>query len=96
MDIIFGYLKGKRKMKLQEYFNYQSGLKLSDESKIALYQKISEKRVAEQQTLKRASILWKRKVLVLASFAIIFVLFGTFFWDVPEEYRAFWTEKIPS
>jgi len=85
-------------MKLETYFYQQSEEKLSDERKIALYQRICEKRSSVSRNLVRTNILRKRKVYAFVSFILICWFFWIFFWDLPKltEYRAFWTEKNPS
>lgn len=84
-------------MKLQEYFNQQSRERLSDERKIELYQRICEKRVQSSRSLARSSILTKRLYAVF-SVILVFVIFSMVFVGAPRvtEYRAFFTEKVPS
>ena len=85
-------------MKLSTYFNQQGSERLSDERKIALYQRICEERSKAPQSFLRAYIFRKNRIYAALSLVLIFSIFWIFFWDVPEfnEYRAFWTEKTPS
>ena len=85
-------------MKLSTYFNQQGEERLSDERKIALYQRICEERSKAPQSFLRAHVFRKNRVYAMLSLVLIFSLFWIFFWDIPEfnEYRAFWTEKTPS
>ena len=85
-------------MKLSEYFNQQGWERLSDERKIALYQRICEERSKAPQSFLRAYIFRKNRIYAMLSLVLIFSFFWIFFWDIPEfnEYRAFWTEKTPS
>lgn len=85
-------------MNLKTYFNQLSEEKLSDERKIALYQRICEERANIPQSLARTKILRKRVIYSLLSFILISSFFWVFYWNFPKliEYRAFWAEKNPS
>ena len=85
-------------MKLSTYFNQQGQERLSDERKIALYQRICEERSKAPQSFLRAYVFRKNRIYALLSLVLIFSFFWIFFWDIPEfnEYRAFWTTKTPS
>ncbi|MBQ9553401.1 hypothetical protein IJU97_00010 [bacterium] len=58
-------------MNLKTYFNQLSEEKLSDERKIALYQRICEERANIPQSLARTKILRKRVIYSLLSFILI-------------------------
>lgn len=85
-------------MKLSTYFNQQGWERLSDERKIALYQRICEERSHVPQSFLRAHILRKNRIYAALCLVLVFSFFWIFFGDIPEfnEYRAFWTMKTPS
>ena len=85
-------------MKLETYFYQEGNKKLSDERKIALYQRICEERSRVSHNLERTKILRTRKIYALLSFVLIFSFLWIYFWDFPKliEYRAFWAEKNPT
>ncbi len=86
-------------MNLHSYFTQQREQRLSDERKFLLYQRICEQKAgATSPSLKRASLLTKNRVYAFLTVMIVFVFFGSFFWDLPKvlEYRAFFVQKDPS
>jgi hypothetical protein len=85
-------------MKLETYFYQEGNKKLSDERKIALYQRICEERSRVSHNLERTKILRTRKIYAFLSFVLIFSFLWIYFWDFPKliEYRAFWAEKNPT
>lgn len=84
-------------MKLSIYFTHRAQEKLTDEQKTRLFQRILTQRATAQQGLKR-SILTKRLSYSLIASLLFFVFFGTYFWDSLDivDYRAFFTQKLPS
>ena len=85
-------------MKLSTYFNQQGWERLSDERKIALYQRICEERSRVPHSFLRTHILRKNRIYAMFIIVLAFSFFWIFFSDIPEinEYRAFWTERTPS
>lgn len=85
-------------MLLHNYFSQQKQNQLSESEKIKLYEKILAKRAAEQHGLLKRYSLVKKGVYSFLTLVLIFVFFGTFFWDSREkqDYRAFWTQKTPN
>ena len=85
-------------MKLSTYFNQQGWERLSDERKIALYQRICEERSRVPHSFLRTHILRKNRIYAMFIIVLVFSLFWVFFSDIPEfnEYRAFWTTRTPS
>lgn len=85
-------------MNLHSYFTQQGEQRLSDERKFLLYQRICEQRAMPEASFKRAKLLTKKRVYAFLTTIIVFVFFGSFFWDLPKvlEYRAFWVQKDSS
>jgi hypothetical protein len=62
-------------MKLSTYFNQQGEERLSDERKIALYQRICEERSKAPQSFLRAYVFRKNRIYALLSLVLIFSFF---------------------
>lgn len=85
-------------MRLDTYFRQQAQKSLSESDKIRLYERILTARSARPHSLRARSALIKKSVYSFLALGLVFAFFGTFFWDnwQKQDYRAFWTQKIPS
>lgn len=84
-------------MRLDTYFRQHSQYRLSDSEKIRIYQRILSKRSgSSERNLKRASLA-KKTIYSFLALWLVFFFFGTFFFNTQQrqDYRAFWTEKLP-
>lgn len=85
-------------MKLSHFFQEQHRLRLSDQNKLQLYHTIQEKKSKSQTSLIKRAFLQKHLRYSLMSLTMIFVFFGTYFWNNLEtrDYRAFFSHKLPT
>ena len=85
-------------MKLSTFFQEQQHTKISDQQKLQLYHLIQQKKSKSQTSLIKRAIFHKQLRYSLMSLTMIFVFFGTYFWNNLEtrDYRAFFSHKLPS
>ena len=88
-------------MKLSTFFQEQQRTKISDQQKLQLYhliQQIQQKKSKSQTSLIKRAVFHKQLRYSLMSLTMIFVFFGTYFWNNLEtrDYRAFFSHKLPS
>ena len=85
-------------MKLSTYFQEEHRIKLSDEEKLHLYHIIQADKAKNRTSLTKRAFLQKHLWYSLMSLTMIFVFFGTYFWNNLEtkDYRAFFSHKLPT
>ena len=85
-------------MKLSTFFQEQQRTKISDQQKLQLYHLIQQKKSKSQTSLIKRAVFHKQLRYSLMSLTMIFVFFGTYFWNNLEtrDYRAFFSHKLPS
>ena len=85
-------------MKLSTFFQEQQHTKISDQQKLQLYYLIQQKKSKSQTSLIKRAVFHKQLRYSLMSLTMIFVFFGTYFWNNLEtrDYRAFFSHKLPS
>ena len=85
-------------MKLSTYFQEQHRLRLNDEDKLRLYHIIQADKAKKHTSLTKRAFLQKHLWYSLMSLTMIFVFFGTYFWNNLEtkDYRAFFSHKLPT
>ena len=85
-------------MKLSTFFQEQQRTKISDQQKLQLYHLIQQKKSKSQISLIKRAVFHKQLRYSLMGLTMIFVFFGTYFWNNLEtrDYRAFFSHKLPS
>ena len=85
-------------MKLSTFFQEQQRTKISDQQKLQFYHLIQQKKSKSQISLIQRAVFHKQLRYSLMSVTMIFVFFGTNFWNNLEtrDYRAFFSHKLPS
>ena len=85
-------------MKLSTFFQEQQRTKISYQQKLQLYHLIQQKKSKSQTSLIKRAVFHKQLRYSLMSLTMIFVFFGTYFWNNLEtrDYRAFFSHKLPS
>ena len=85
-------------MKLSTYFQEQHRIRLSDKDKLQLYHTIQTKKLKSETSLIKRAFFQKHLWYSLMSLTMIFVFFGTYFWNDLEttDYRAFLSHKLPT